>query len=166
MHIRSERPDDLVDIRHVNDSAFCQRDESRIVEALRDGGHARLSLVAEIDGRVVGHILFSASAIETESGVVDALALAPMAVLPGFQRRGVGSALVREGLRLSCERGARIVLVLGHADYYPRFGFSPELARALECEYAGPHFMALELVEGALRDVRGTVRYPPPLRGE
>lgn len=93
---------------------------------------------------------------------MHALALAPVAVLPERQRQGIGSRLIREGLRACAEAGHRITVVLGHADYYPRFGFSAPLAEPLQAPFSGPSFMALELVPGALADVTGEVRYPPP----
>ena len=120
------------------------------------------SLVAEEGGRVVGHILFSDLPIVTADGTVEALALAPLAVLPSHQRRGIGSLLVREGLRACREAGHRIVVVLGHPEFYPRFGFSAELAERLKSPFSGPAFMAAELVPGALEGVEGEVRYPPP----
>ena len=98
--IRHETPADHEAIRHVNRLAFGQDDEAGIVDALRTGELLRVSLVAEVGGRVVGHVLFSDLTILTDGGTVPALSLAPMAVRPEFQRRGVGSALVREGLEL------------------------------------------------------------------
>src|SRR5436190_9240659 len=121
--IRHEAAADHEAVRHVNRLAFGGEDEARLVDALRSGGHSRVSLVAEVEGRVVGHVLFSEVPILTDGGTVAALSLAPMAVLPDFQRRGVGSALVREGLEV-CRAGHRIVVVLGHPAFYPRFGFS------------------------------------------
>ncbi len=159
--VRLERPEDMEAIREVNRLAFGGEDEALLVDALRDGGCSRLSLVAEKDGKVVGHILFSDLPIVTQSGTLAALALAPMAVLPGHQRQGIGSFLVREGLRACAEAGHRIVVVLGHPDYYPRFGFSPQMAERLKAPFSGPAFMALELVPGALAGVTGEVVYPP-----
>jgi len=129
------------------------------VDALRDGGYARLSLVAEVENAVVGHVLFSALTLSTDH---DALALAPVAVVPEYQRRGIGTGLITEGLRVLAAQGHEIVLVLGDPAYYARFGFSPELARRLEHPYPKEAFMALELVPGALRGVVGGVAYPPP----
>ena len=127
------------------------------------GGHARLSLVAERAGRVVGHILFSDLPIVTATGTVSALALAPMAVLPEFQRQGIGSARVRHGLDECRRQGHRIVVVLGHPDFYPRFGFSAKLAERLTSPFhGGDAFMALELTPGALEGVTGRVQYAPP----
>jgi putative acetyltransferase len=154
--------DDLAAVREVNRLAFGREDEARLVEALRYGGHSRASLVAEEGGQVVGHILFSELPIATEEGTVEALSLAPMAVTPSHQRHGIGSLLVREGLRACRESGHRIVVVLGHPEFYPQFGFSAKLAETLKSPFSGPAFMALELVPGALDGVEGEVRYPPP----
>jgi putative acetyltransferase len=119
-----------------------------------------LSLVAWLDSQIVGHILFSRMAVETEQGSVPAISLAPMAVLLDRQRRQIGSQLVRRGLTTLRERGERIVIVLGHKEYYPRFGFTPENARYLASPFPPAAFMALELADGALDDIRGTVKYP------
>jgi putative acetyltransferase len=162
VEVRGERPGDHAAIHEVNRLAFGGDDEARLVDALRAGGHVRLSLVAEDAGRVVGHVLFSDLPIESRQGTVPALALAPLAVLPARQRQGVGSLLVREGLRACARQGHRIVVVLGHPGYYPRFGFSAALARPLKSPFSGEAWMALELVPGALAGVAGEVRYPPP----
>lgn len=162
MIIRTEKPADRDGVAHVHREAFRQDDEARLVDALRDGGYARLSLVADADPGIVGHILFSDLPIVAATGTVGALSLAPVAVLPSSQLHGIGSALIRQGLDACREQGHRIVVVLGHAAYYPRFGFSPELARPLRSPFTGEHWMALELVPGALKGVTGDVRYPPP----
>jgi putative acetyltransferase len=163
MLIRPETTADQEAIRHVNRLAFGQDAEARLVDALREGGYVRLSLVAEWDGQVVGHILFRDLPIITKAGTVPALALAPMAVLPEFQRQGIGSALVQRGLEVCREQGHRIVIVLGHPAYYPRFGFSVKLAESLSSPFGGGEsWMTLELVPGALADVAGKVQYPPP----
>jgi putative acetyltransferase len=160
--IRPERPGDEDAVREVHRLAFGRDDEGRLVDDLRAGGFGRLALVAEDEGRVVGHVLFGALPIVTPSATLDALALAPLAVVPAHQRRRIGSALVRDGLRACRDDGHRIVVVLGHPGYYPRFGFSAEKATRLASPYAGPAFMALELEPGALEGVVGAVRYPPP----
>lgn len=149
-------------IRQVNRLAFGGEGEARLVDALRDGGFARISLVAEEDGRIIGHILFSILTIATPQGEIEALSLAPLAVVPSQQRRGIGSSLVREGLRACREAGHRIVIVLGHPEFYPRFGFSAKLTGPLRSPYSGPSFMAVELVPDALRGIEGEVRYPAP----
>jgi putative acetyltransferase len=161
--VRHEVPGDLDAIRSVNRLAFGQEDEVALVDALRDGGYVRASLVAEVDRRVVGHVLFSDLPIITAAGTVPALALAPMAVVPEFQNLGVGSELVRRGLDVCRERGHAIVVVLGHPRYYPRFGFSHALAARLTSPFPGGEaFMAGELVPGALAGVSGRIEYPPP----
>lgn len=130
-----------------------------MIERLRAEDVVLLSLVAEMDAKIAGHILFSRMWIDTESGPLEAVALAPMAVLPSHQRSGIGAALVQRGLEMLRERGERIVLVLGHASYYPRFGFSVEKARRLETPFPPEAFMAIELATGALDRVRGRVCY-------
>jgi putative acetyltransferase len=161
--IRPVAPADLAAIHEVNRLAFSQEAEANLVDGLRAGGFVRLSLVAEVDEEIVGHILFSAVKIRTETGVVEALSLAPMAVLPTHQRQGIGTKLVEEGLRLSSEAGHMIVLVLGHPAFYPRFGFSASLAVPLASPFGGGEsWMALELVPRALAGVVGRVEYPGP----
>lgn len=160
MCIREETPRDHDAIREVNRLAFKGEDEAQLVDRLRADGLVVASLVAVEGGRVVGHILFSELPIETPNGVVRAAALAPMAVRPERQRRGIGCALVRQGLEVCRERGHSIILVVGHPTYYPRFGFSAERAGNLRAPFSGDAFMALELTPGALEGVVGTVRYP------
>ena len=160
--IRPESTPDHPAVRVVNRLAFGGEDEARLVDALRYGGYVRASLVAEVDGQVVGHVLFGDLPIITPGGPVEALFLAPLAVAPPHQRRGIGSALVEEGLRACRDAGYRIVIVLGHPEFYPRFGFSAKMVETLRSPFSGPAFMALELVPGALDGVEGEVRYPPP----
>jgi putative acetyltransferase len=163
MVIRPETTADHEAIRHINRLAFGQDAEARLVDALREGGYIRLSLVAERGDQIVGHVLFSDLPIITEAGTVPALSLAPMAVLPAYQRQGIGSALVRQGLDVCRDQGHRIVLVLGHPDFYPRFGFTAKLAESLSSPFGGGEaWMAVELVPGALAGVVGNVQYPPP----
>ncbi len=161
--IRLEADQDRTAIWHVNQAAFEGDSEANLVDALRDGGFAEVSLVAELDGELVGHILFSRVSIVTNAGTVDSLSLAPMAVLPSHQRQRIGSRLVKEGLRACQERGHRIVVVLGHSEFYPRFGFSAEPARRLESPFGGGEsWMALELVPGGLEGIEGRVEYSRP----
>ncbi len=162
--IRPETSADHAAIREVNRRAFDGDGEAWLVDALREGGFARFSLVAKVDGQVVGHILFSDLTIETPQGEIKALSLAPLAVVPSHQRRGIGSSLVREGLRACREVGHRIVIVLGHPEFYPRFDFSAKLAEPLRSPYSGPAFMAVELVPYALQGIQGEVRYPAPFQ--
>ena len=160
--IRKTTPKDEPSITRVCRQAFGGDDEGRLVDALRAGGYERLSLVAENAGEVVGVLVFSELAILTESASIAGLALAPLAVLPSHQRRGIGSMLVTEGLRICRELGHAIVIVLGHPEYYPRFGFTAELALPLQSCYAGPSFMALALQDGVFDGLCGEVKYPPP----
>ena len=168
--IRHETPADLTVVHAVNIQAFDGREaEAGLVDAVRQSENyiPELSLVAEESWQILGHILFSRLHIETENGSVPALALAPMAVLPCYQKQGIGSQLVRRGLAIckSLEHG--IVIVLGHPAYYPRFGFSAYLAKSLECPFGdcGEAWMALELIPSALRGVRGKVVYPAVFQG-
>lgn len=163
--IRPETGQDQKAIWSVNQAAFGGDAEANLVDALRDGGFAEVSLVAEVDGEIVGHILFSRVAIVTNVGTVDALSLAPMAVLPSHQRQGIGNRLVEAGLEACREAGHRIVVVLGHPEFYPRFGFSAELARPLESPFGGGEaWMALELLPGSLAGVEGQVQFSVPFR--
>jgi putative acetyltransferase len=164
VNIRLESSEDRDEIRRVNQAAFGGDTEANLVDMLRDGGFAEVSLVAEMDGKIVGHILFSPVSILTKAGTVDAVSLAPMAVVPGHQREGIGSRLVERGLEVCRNRGDRIVLVLGHPEFYPRFGFSSELATSLESPFCGEAWMALELVPGSLVASEGRVEYSPPFK--
>lgn len=162
--VRAEERKDRDAVRKLNKKAFGGKGESKLVDALREseGFIPELSLVAEKDGVVVGHILFSPVVIKGPGGETPALALAPMCVLPEFQGRGVGTALVRRGLEECRRLGHRIVIVVGHADYYPRFGFAPAGARGLALPFEAPPevFLALELAPGALDGVSGEIVYP------
>lgn len=156
--IRPESGDahDQPQIRAVHEAAFGRRDEADLVDSLRDDGVGLASLVAEFEGRIVGHILFTRMSI----GSIPAAALAPLAVLPEYQRRGVGGKLIADGLELLRQQGERIVIVLVHPEYYRRFGFSVEKARLLESPFPPEAYMALELAPGALDGIKGKVRYP------
>ena len=164
--IRGETPGDYEPIAVVNRRAFGRDEEGLLIEKIRgsDGFDPSLSLVAKIEGDVVGHILFSPIHIETLSGDVPALALAPMAVLPDFQNRGIGSRLVRTGLETSRQTGHAVVVVLGHPDYYPRFGFQQASQFGVRSPFDVPDdvFMVQGLIPGALDAVSGVVRYPSP----
>lgn len=160
--IRPEEPRDRAVVRAINEAAFGQPAEADLVEALHRDGAAVVALVAESDDTLVGHILFSPVSVEPDT-TVRLVGLAPMAVMPEHQRHGIGTLLVREGLARCRATGAQAVVVLGHPEYYPRFGFRPAQAFGLRCEYDVPPeaFMALELVPGSLGQVRGMVRYHP-----
>lgn len=161
--IRPEQESDRDAVWSVHRAAFENGAEANLVDTLRDGGFVEVSLVAELDGRIVGHILFSSISIVTETVELAAVSLATMAVLPSRQRQGIGSQLVRAGVQNCRNRGHRIAVVLGHPDFYLRFGFSSELARRLESPFGGGDaWMAQELVPGAVSNIRRRVRYPFP----
>jgi putative acetyltransferase len=162
--IREEGAADREGIRNLHRVAFGQAAEADLVDALGQEGHSRMSLVAEAGGAVAGHVLLSALSIAGPSGTVPALALAPLAVLPALQRRGIGADLVRRCLDVARDRGHRIVIVVGSPRFYSRFGFSARLALPLQSPYAGEHFQAVELMPGALDGVSGRVEYPPPFQ--
>ena len=161
LHLRPESAADHAVVRTVNTRAFGRPGEADLVDALRRTATPFVSLVAEEADRVVGHICFTPVMVETSGDDPLLMGLAPMAVLPEQQRQGIGSALVRAGLEACRALGADAVVVLGHPAYYPRFGFRPAEAFGLRCIYDVPPdaFMALELRNGALDDVHGTVRY-------
>jgi putative acetyltransferase len=162
MIIRDERPVDVDSIRAVNLAAFETSTEADLVDALRRRATPLISLVAEDGANVVGHILFSPVTLASEPGLT-LMGLAPMAVVPSRQRQGVGASLVREGLDRCRQVNAAGVVVLGHPEYYPRFGFLPAARLFLRCEYDVPEevFMVRELREGALCGLSGTIRYHP-----
>lgn len=155
MQIVEERPEHRAAVRSLLVATFGGEAEARLAEELRLDGDAVLSLVALLaDGSVVGHILLSR--LRTPQ---RALALAPLAVEPRFQRRGIGGALVRQALAAVRETGDDIVFVLGDPAYYERFGFSRDLGARYPCRYGGDHFQALPLRE--LAPVATEVAYPP-----
>jgi len=164
--IRPETPKDADSIRYVNEQAFGQISEAAIVDKLRNRNALTASLVATKENEVVGHIAFSPVTIESEYSSFGAVALAPMAVLPSYQRKGIGSQLVRAGLEECRRLGHDIVVVLGHPDYYPRFGFVSAKQRGIDCEFEVPDeaWMILELEEGILGGRSGTVKYQPEFK--
>jgi putative acetyltransferase len=170
IQIRKERPEDFAAIRVVIERAFASADEALLVDRLRKAGKATLSLVATEDDTVIGHILFSPVTIESgdrvssrnaDAGARKGLGLAPLAVLPEFQNRGVGSLLVNVGVEDCRKSGYDYVVVLGHPHYYPRFGFAPTVRFNLKSEFdvADEVFMVMELSEGALQSQSGVVKY-------
>lgn len=164
--IRPEVAEDVESIRCVNEQAFGQDSEARLIEKLRDRGVLTISLVAVLDGKVIGHIAFSPVVIESEGASFEAIALAPMAVLPAYQNKGIGPQLLRAGLEECRHLGHEIVVLVGHPNYYPRFGFVPAKLRGFKCEFEVPDeaWMALELREGSLAGRRGTVRFQPEFK--
>lgn len=162
MDIRAEEPRDRLAVRTVNLAAFETELEANLVDQLRAHASPLVSLVAEQGDAIVGHILFSPVTLEAHPRLT-LMGLAPMAVIPARQHSGVGSALVRGGIEACQGLGADALVVLGHAEYYPRFGFVPASRFALRSEYDVPDevFMACELRPGALHGASGTIRYHP-----
>ena len=167
LSIRLETPADIDVIHCVNEQAFGRKDEADIVDKLRDRAALTLSLVAVQDNEVVGHIAFSPAAIESDSSSFEAISLGPIAVLPAYQRQGIGEQLVRAGLDECRKLGHGVVLLVGHPGYYPRFGFVLASSKGISCPFEVPDeaFMVLELQPGALADRSGLVRFPPELSG-
>jgi putative acetyltransferase len=164
MQIRREAPTDAAAVRRVHEDAFRQSQEADLVDSLREQHLATISLVAEMDDAVVGHVLLSHLDVIAGGRSVTAAALGPVAVTSGWQNQGIGSRLIREALEQARAQGIAVVLVLGHPGYYPRFGFSAERARLLASPYSshGAAWMAAELIPGALPPMAGTVAYPAP----
>ena len=165
MLIRPEQPTDWAAVHAVNESAFETPAEAGLVDALRQEAQTVVSLVAEQDGSVVGHIMFSPVSLSAHPGL-KIMGLAPMAVIPGHQRSGIGSALVRAGLERCKELGYGAVAVVGHPNYYPRFGFLPAKGFGIGCEYDVPEetFMILELHPGFLHGASGIIQYNEAFR--
>jgi len=165
MKIRFEDKNDLAAVEAVNVSAFETPVEARLVNMLREQAQPVISLVADDNGEIVGHILFSAVVLDGHEGLKIA-GLAPMAVVPGRQQQGIGSALVRAGLEECRKAGFGSVVVLGHPGYYPRFGFVQSNQFGIKSEYDVPPdvFMVLELVPGYLDEAEGIIRYHDAFR--
>ncbi len=163
MNIRYETAADIAQIHDVNQRAFGQPVEADLVDALREQARPFLSIVADGHGAIVGHICFTPVTIEQTNGLV--MGLAPMAVAPERQHQGIGSQLVRFGLDECRRLGAVAVVVLGHPEYYPRFGFRPASSIGLRSEYdvPDPVFMVLALTPGV--DLRGVARYHEAFAG-
>lgn len=160
--IREENSYDIKPIFRVNEQAFETNAEARLVDLLRDRGKATVSLVAEVGGQIVGHILFSPVSIEPPARNWIALGLAPLAVTPRMQRQGIGGKLIKAGLQRCQELGFELVVVLGHPTYYPKFGFRRASEYGLANEYqADEAFMAIELLPGVLTKTNGLVKYAP-----
>tara|TARA_R110002072_G_scaffold145459_1_gene291877 strand:+ start:31314 stop:31856 length:543 start_codon:yes stop_codon:yes gene_type:complete len=169
IEIRPERPDDEAAIREVTALAFEFSDfghngEAELVDKLRADGAASISLVAECAGRIVGHILFSPAKIEWSNCCCEGLGLAPMSVLPEFQRQGIGSRLIKDGTDAATESASSFVIVLGHPDYYSKFGFAPASASNVGCEFEGipkEAFMIRWLVKPVPPTECGLAKYHP-----
>jgi putative acetyltransferase len=162
IEIREEIPQDIDAIRAINEQAFGQPQEANIVDKLRANCDGLLSLVALKDDKIIAHILFSPVTIEGIFGMLKGMGLAPMAVLPEFQRKGVGSKLIRAGMEILKKSGFPFVIVLGHPEYYPRFGFEPASRYGIKSQWEGipdPAFMILWLDKTITNHVSGVAKY-------
>ena len=162
INIRQEQPEDFQAIRTLNEEAFGGPEEANIIEKLRSDCPDMLSLVAVCEDRIVGHILFSPAVIETDNGPVEGMGLAPMAVLAEYQNRGIGRKLIESGLDILRERVCPFIIVLGHPDYYPRFGFERASVYGLRCQWQGvpdEAFMVIFFDETLKQGVSGIARY-------
>jgi predicted N-acetyltransferase YhbS len=162
--IRSETEEDYEEITRLHDMAFKQTNEGKLVENLRKTPRfiSELSLVAEYEDKIVGHILLYPIKINTNKRKCDSLALAPMSVHPDYQNKGIGGKLIKKGLKKAKELGFRSVIVLGHSEYYPRFGFKAASKWGIYAPFDVPDdvFFGIELTENALQNCSGTVEYP------
>ena len=158
IEIREECHDDIAAVRDLNRQAFGQDQESNIVDVLRANEAALLSLVATVDDRVVGHIMYSPAVVGDN---ITGAASGPMAVLPEYQRQRIGSKLIKAGNRKLKDAGCPFIVVVGHADYYPRFGFRPASKHRIKCEWDVPDnaFMLLVLDQAKMESVSGLAKY-------
>lgn len=162
--IRHETINDYAGIKNVNDLAFGQPNEGLLIDKLRSNPAFidRLSIIAEFEYRIVGHILFFPIKVHGESKDHDSLALAPVSVIPEFQNKGIGGQLIVKGLEIAKSIGFKSVIVLGHKDYYPRFGFVPASKWTIKAPFDVPDdvYMAIELIKDGLKGISGIVEYP------
>lgn len=162
--IRKEQPDDEAQIYEVNSRAFERTQEAEVVDVLRKSCPEGVSLIAEEDGKLVGHILFTPAIIEGEGKSVVGSGLAPMAVLPEYQRKGIGSALVRAGLEAMRTAGEPFVIVVGHPGFYPKFGFERASKYGIQCEYSevpDEAFMIVVYDEDKIKGIHGVAKEQP-----
>lgn len=161
MNIREELPSDISKIWEVNSEAFETEAEANLVNALRSSGCTYISLVAETEDKVVGHIFFTPVELSGDEDKLKLMGLAPMAILSQYQNKGIGSKLVNAGLEQCRSLGYDAVVVLGHPNYYPKFGFVQSVKYGIKSEYEVPDevFMILELTPDALKNHRGIIKY-------
>jgi putative acetyltransferase len=166
MVIRTESVKDFEEVYNLNFLAFGYReDESQLVERIRNSDEfiPEISIVAEIGNEIVGHILLSKAVVEDKEESHEVIVLAPIAVKPNYQKQGIGSKLINEGLGKCKNLGFSIVLLIGHPEYYPKFGFKPARRFGLDLkQFVVPDevFMVCELSEGELQKIKGELKYP------
>lgn len=162
--LRPENPQDYHGISRVNDLAFKRKAEGKLIEELRISGNFKkqLSIVAEVDNEIIGHILFTPVAIRNNGKSYNSLTLAPMSILPEYQKRSIGKLLVIFGLQLAKESGYTSVVVLGLPSYYPKLGFKKASNWDIKSPFPAPDeaFMAIELEPGSLDNISGKVIFP------
>ena len=161
MIIRNERPEDIEKIWSINVEAFGGESEANLVDSVRESGIPYISLVYEENHELVGHILFSQVELMGDTSGLRIMGLGPMAVVPELQNKGIGSSLVKAGIQRCIDDGYDAIVVLGHPDYYPRFGFIPSIRYNIQSEYVVPDdvFMLLELRENSLKGKHGKIKY-------
>lgn len=172
MHIliRKEQPADINAIYAVEHDAFGQPDEADLVNRLRDQDAVWLSQVAVLDGKIVGHALYSMVTVTNGDTIREFPALAPLAVVTSHQKQGIGSQLMEAGLQVARDTGYGLMFLIGHPSYYPRFGFQPALPLGFTSDYVQndahhEHFMVAVLDDSLRNMVRGHVRYHPTFEG-
>jgi len=160
MNIRSEEENDFDAVYYLNSSAFETLSEANLVNNLREKVNPYISLVYEIDNNIVGHIMFTPVSL-IEHPNLRIMGLAPMAVLPQYQKSGIGSELIQDGINKCKDLDYIAIVVLGHSEYYPRFGFIPSIHFNISCEYDvyDENFMILELISNSLQDKNGIIKY-------
>jgi len=160
--VRKEKPSDYKSIRKINDLAFGQAQEGRVIDKIREIDQSAISLVAEYNDEVVGHIFFSSAQIDGHPEITKGMGLAPMAVLPKFQRLGIGGKLINEGIHIIKNNSTPFIIVLGHPEYYPKFGFEPASKYGLTCQWndiSDDAFMVMILDQERMESVSGIARY-------
>lgn len=161
--IRPERFEDREEIWKLHQETFAGTQEADLVDDLRHAALVTASLVAESDRRIVGHILFSRIKVVTEEGEFQVHSLAPMAVHKEFQRQGIGSELVQAGLKACRKKKVKAIFVLGHPEFYSKFGFTPRIAQPFESPFGGGEaWMGLELEPHYLINLKGKAEFSEP----
>ena len=160
--IRAEKEDDLIAIKNINDQAFGQTEEGIIIDKIRASDSSILSLVAEKDNAVVGHIFYSEATIDFSGETITGMGLAPMAVLPAYQKEGIGKGLINESLKILKKKPIPFIIVLGHEKYYPKFGFEKASKYGIKCQWDGvpdEAFMIMILDKEKMSKVHGIASY-------